>query len=66
VGFDGLEVSEYMVPPLTTVFQPSSEIGFSAAKFLVDAINFPSQRIPNKIFRTKLIIRESVKKVDQG
>lgn len=23
VGFDGLEVSEYMVPPLTTVFQPS-------------------------------------------
>ena len=41
-------------------------IDFSAAKFLVDAINFPSQRIPNKIFRTKLIIRESVKKVDQG
>lgn len=66
VGFDGLEVSEYMVPPLTTVFQPSNEIGFSAAKFLVDAINFPSQRIPNKIFQTKLIIRESVKNIDQG
>lgn len=66
VGFDGLEISEYMVPPLTTVFQPSFEIGFSAAKFLVDAINFPSQRIPNKIFRTKLIIRESVKKIDQA
>ncbi|MBS5819655.1 MAG: LacI family DNA-binding transcriptional regulator [Enterococcus gilvus] len=63
VGFDGLEVSQYMVPPLTTVFQPSTEIGFSAAKFLVDAINFPSQRIPNKIFQTKLIIRESVKNV---
>lgn len=63
VGFDGLEVSQYMVPPLTTVFQPSFEIGFSAAKFLVDAINFPSQRIPNKIFQTKLIIRESVKKM---
>lgn len=62
VGFDGLEVSQYMVPPLTTVFQPSFEIGFSAAKFLVDAINFPAQRIPNKIFQTKLIIRESVKK----
>lgn len=66
VGFDGLEISEYMVPPLTTVFQPSFEIGFSAAKFLVDAINFPSQRIPNKIFRTKLIIRESVKKLDEA
>ncbi len=63
VGFDGLEVSQYMVPPLTTVFQPSFEIGFSSAKFLVDAINFSSQRIPNKIFQTKLIIRESVKNI---
>ncbi|MFV0558686.1 MAG: LacI family DNA-binding transcriptional regulator [Enterococcus sp.] len=60
VGFDGLNLGEYVTPPLTTVLQPSFEIGFTAAKFLVDAIEFPEQRIPNKVFETKLIIRESV------
>jgi LacI family transcriptional regulator len=43
--------------------QPTFEIGFTAAKFLVDAIEFPERRIPNKIFDTKLIIRESVKDI---
>ena len=27
VGFDGLEISEYLVPSLTTVYQPSFDIG---------------------------------------
>ena len=61
IGFDALKLSEYITPPLTTVMQPTFEIGFTAAKFLVDAIEFPTRRIPNKIFDTKLIIRESVK-----
>lgn len=61
IGFDGLNLSEYITPPLTTVAQPAFEIGFHAAKFLVDAIEFPERRIPNKVFDTKLIIRESVK-----
>ncbi|WP_207942236.1 LacI family transcriptional regulator [Enterococcus sp. DIV2402] len=63
VGFDGLKLSAYTTPPLTTVMQPTFEIGFTAAKFLVDAIEFPERRIPNKIFDTKLIIRESVKDI---
>ena len=33
VGFDGLEISEYLVPSLTTVYQPSFDIGYYAAKF---------------------------------
>lgn len=63
IGFDGLELSEYITPSLTTVEQPTFDIGFTAAKFLVDAIEFPERRIPNKIFDTKLIIRESVKDI---
>lgn len=66
VGFDGLSLSEYMTPPLTTIEQPVFQIGFTAAKFLVDAIEFPEQRMPNKIFDTKLIIRESVQEVTSG
>ncbi len=61
IGFDDLALTRYITPPLTTVQQPVFDIGFTAAKFLVDAIEFPDRRIPNKIFETKLIFRESVK-----
>lgn len=60
VGFDGLEIGQYLAPALTTVSQPVYDIGFAAAKFVVDAIANPYQRIPNKIFNTELIIRESI------
>lgn len=60
VGFDGLQISEFMVPPLTTVYQPIFDIGFEAAKYLVDAIEFPERKVPNKFFETKLIVRESI------
>ena len=55
VGFDGLSLTESMVPPLTTIAQPIFEIGYTAAKFLVDAIEYPNNEIPNKVFNTKLI-----------
>lgn len=60
VGFDGLEIGKYLAPALTTIHQPVYEIGFEAAKCTLDAIMNPYQRIPNKIFETELIIRESI------
>lgn len=60
IGFDGLEIGKYLAPSLTTIHQPVYEIGFEAAKFTLDAIANPYQRIPNKIFETKLIIRDSI------
>lgn len=50
IGFDGLEISEYLVPGLTTVYQPSFDIGFYAAQFLVESIDHPEKK-----FRTKLL-----------
>lgn len=55
IGYDGLELTDYMVPALTTVRQPIFEIGYFAAKFLVDNINNPKEKIPNKYFDTKLM-----------
>ncbi|MBD9903113.1 MAG: LacI family transcriptional regulator [Enterococcus sp.] len=63
IGFDDLYFTSSLTPALTTVNQPAFEIGFTAAKFIVDAIEFPERRMPNKIFETKLIIRESVKEI---
>lgn len=64
IGFDGLEISEYLVPGLTTVYQPSFDIGFYAAQFLVESINDPKKKIPNKIFDTTFILRNSTKSID--
>lgn len=66
LGFDDLNLAEFVTPPLTTVMQPSFDIGFNAAKFLIDAIEFPERKIPNKVFDTKLILRESVKDLTNG
>ncbi len=63
IGFDGLEIARYMAPALTTVYQPTFDIGFYAAKFILDAIENPKQRIPNKIFETELLVRDSVKRL---
>ena len=64
IGYDGLELTDYMVPALTTVRQPIFEIGYFAAKFLVDNINNPKEKIPNKYFDTKLMKKNSTKKLD--
>ena len=63
IGFDGLEISEYLVPSLTTVYQPSFEIGYYAAKFLVEAIADPSGKVPNKVFDATFIPRKSTKPI---
>jgi LacI family transcriptional regulator, repressor for deo operon, udp, cdd, tsx, nupC, and nupG len=38
VGFDDIEISRYLVPPLTTVAQPTREIGARAVKLLLQLI----------------------------
>ena len=65
IGFDDLEISSYLNPPLTTVAQPAFEIGYTAATYLFHSIKNPGTKIPNKTFETKFIIRGSTKSVDR-
>ena len=39
IGFDGLEISKYVIPSLTTVVQPRYDMGFEAMKMLIEIIN---------------------------
>ena len=39
IGFDGLEISKYISPSLTTVVQPRYEMGYKAMKFLLKLLN---------------------------
>ena len=39
IGFDDIELGRFLIPPLTTVGQPSREIGEKAVELLLQGIN---------------------------
>jgi LacI family transcriptional regulator len=57
VGFDDLEISAYVTPPLTTVRQPILEMGRLASKMIVASL--AGQDIPAPKIQAELIVRES-------
>ncbi|WP_420628147.1 LacI family DNA-binding transcriptional regulator [Candidatus Leptofilum sp.] len=58
VGFDDEASAAYMVPPLTTVRQPSVQMGQEAAQAMLSLINGELPELAQ--FHGELIIRESV------
>ncbi|NLX69819.1 MAG: LacI family transcriptional regulator [Clostridiales bacterium] len=62
VGFDDLDISSYIDPPLTTVSQPLYEMGAQAARRLIGIINGEkNEKSKLMLMSTKLVIRKSVK-----
>lgn len=59
VGFDDIPNASSSTVPLTTVRQPTQEMGKSAVLSLLELINNPDQQINNKLFPTELVIRKS-------
>lgn len=59
VGFDDETTAAFMIPPLTTVRQPSVEMGLAAAARVLDLINEKS--VENQTFDCQLVVRESVR-----
>lgn len=58
IGFDDIEVSAYVNPPLTTVKVYPEQIGKTAVQLLVD--RFEGRQVPmHVVIGTELIIRES-------
>ena len=65
VGFDNLDISSALNPPLTTINQSRNEIGYEAVKILLNNINNPKNRVFEKVIKKPyLIIRDSVKKLN--
>lgn len=66
ISFDDQPYSDYLCTPMTTVRQQSPEMGEIAIKLLIDEIKTNKHHATNGvILPTKLIIRKSVKKMDQ-
>jgi LacI family transcriptional regulator len=59
VGFDGLGLSAFTTPPLTSVTQPITEIGRQAVQMLLTIIKKESESHPHVLLRPALIVRES-------
>ncbi len=64
IGFNNINLSAHLIPPLTTIEIPTAEIGITAVRRIMDMIR-GNGGMPRKIlFPTKLIMRESLKEVD--
>ncbi len=62
VGYDGLELSKFITPTLTTIRQPVEEIAIETLKILFDNISKKNQSV-HKVFSGELIVGESTKKL---
>ncbi len=63
VGFDGIPLSEYIEPSLTTVVQPIYEMGRTAAKLLLEGIKSGVEPKDHIILEAKVEVRESTKEL---
>ncbi len=59
VGFDDIPLASYTIPPLTTVRQPAFQMGYEAAKNLIEMIKSQRTETKSKIMKTALIVRNS-------
>lgn len=66
VGFDDIDLAEYVNPQLTTVSQPIEEIGIRVAELLVHRIKHPEAAPTKTILPVKLVVRDSTAAVAPG
>ncbi len=64
VGYDGITLSRFMMPGLTTYCQDNTAIGRTAAERLISLIEHPRTTLPDRVMVPgKIVIRDSVQKV---
>lgn len=62
IGYDDIEIANYINPPLTTIKQFSFDMGYGAADLLIRKINNKNEKLESKVFDVQLVIRNSVRK----
>ena len=65
VTFDNYPLAEYMDPPLTVIDVDTYKMGEEAAHALLDRIKGQSKETGSKLLPTKVIERESTKKISE-
>jgi LacI family transcriptional regulator/LacI family repressor for deo operon, udp, cdd, tsx, nupC, and nupG len=57
IGFDDIELAQYVTPPLTTIHQPKLRLGQLAMEMLVDLL--ANRTVQNSVLPTDLVVRSS-------
>jgi len=65
IGFDDIRLASFVYPPLTTIRQPMLEMGALAVKMLLRIIEEGEFNQRKEVLESKLIIRESCKKINR-
>jgi len=60
VSFDGSPVCAFCSPPLSTIEQPVEEMGKTAVRLLLGAIDKTEQQVMRNVIPSRLILRESM------
>lgn len=63
IGFDDIELAEYVKPALTTIRQPIYNLGRASAEVLLNLIKDQAKSPIHKLLNVELIERESVKQI---
>lgn len=66
VGFDGIPLSRYLSPPLTTIRQPAVEKGKLAAEMLLQRLGGERVRNHQIYLEPELVVRATTARVRQG
>ncbi len=64
VGFDDISLASFTVPRLTTIAQPSYEMGLLAAELLIQRLRHPTAPAKRKLLSPELIERDSVRALE--
>jgi DNA-binding LacI/PurR family transcriptional regulator len=59
IGYDNVSLASHVIPPLTTVAQPISEMGEKAADILLRHLRGESETVEHVILPTQLVVRGS-------
>lgn len=65
IGFDNIEICKYITPSLTTISQNTYQLGEKAVELLLNMVRFPGKVYEPVILPTKLIERDSCKKIGE-
>lgn len=63
VGCDGIQDTEYLETPITTLVQPVAEMCATAWRFLLQRLDHPDMKRQHAVLKPELVIRESSRRL---
>jgi LacI family transcriptional regulator len=66
VGFDDIQIAPLVSPPLTTIRQDKTAIGYAAADALVAMVEQSTQAPPTLTLPVQLVVRGSCRALDEA